>query len=201
LVLARDEFLVLHFGRWLVQTFLQLGFYISIFQLQLSGQGKSLDQACKDQKAKMDAHRTVTTKRIQSIGKRLAPALVEQIEAEVYKNWPSTHEYDQAIRKLLTALPSLDNDDIIERGITVQDLIKLGPKQLAERRQQQLATRIQQTQREVQARMDESGIECDVCHKLTVHPEQKQLRGADEPMTLFWKCSNCGKSERAEDGR
>ena len=40
--------------------------------------------------------------------------------------------------------------------------------------------------------MPESILVCGQCHQRTVDFHQKQTRGADEPMTCFCHCLNCG---------
>ena len=36
-------------------------------------------------------------------------------------------------------------------------------------------------------------MQCSRCHSSDIIWEQKQTRGADESMTVFFQCKNCGK--------
>ena len=43
---------------------------------------------------------------------------------------------------------------------------------------------------------EEDGVslmQCSKCHSANIVWEQKQTRGADESMTIFFQCKNCGK--------
>ena len=40
---------------------------------------------------------------------------------------------------------------------------------------------------------DTSLVQCSKCHSSEIIWEQKQTRGADESMTIFFQCKNCGK--------
>ena len=42
-------------------------------------------------------------------------------------------------------------------------------------------------------KVEEGFIKCRVCKSTNVNYTEKQLRGADEPMTVFAKCENCGQ--------
>lgn len=49
------------------------------------------------------------------------------------------------------------------------------------------------TQEIPETEMTESILTCGACHQRKVDYYQKQTRGADEPMTCFCNCLNCGK--------
>ena len=50
-----------------------------------------------------------------------------------------------------------------------------------------------ETSSETQSCLFSSLITCKACKKKKVTYYQKQVRGSDEPMTIFYECQECGK--------
>ncbi|ABF70616.1 hypothetical protein [Trichoplusia ni ascovirus 2c] len=41
--------------------------------------------------------------------------------------------------------------------------------------------------------VEEGALQCNRCNSHKIHCTARQVRGGDEPMTVFAICSNCGK--------
>lgn len=81
---------------------------------------------------------------------------------------------------------------IKNKTISKENVVNLLPSQLNPDKWEQIIYK-QNLLKEKQENMATSDIyECDVCHKRRCIVTQAQIRSADEPMTTFFKCVECG---------
>ncbi|KAI1819760.1 transcription elongation factor s-ii [Xylaria intraflava] len=131
----------------------------------------------------------------------LAKAMaVEAAALKAYKG--ETQAYKEKIRSLFQNLKVKNNLDlgrnVMSGAITAEKFVVMTSKQLqsAEQRKADAALE-QENMKKAQVPKAQKSIsdslECSSCKKRMVSYSQAQTRSADEPMTTFCECMNCGK--------
>ncbi|KAI1309902.1 transcription elongation factor s-ii [Xylaria venustula] len=125
------------------------------------------------------------------------------VEAAAFKAFKGvTQTYKEKVRSLFQNLKVKTNADlgrnVMSGAITPDKFVVMTSKQLqsAEQRKQD-AELEEENMKKAQVPMVERSIsdtlECSGCKKKMVSYTQAQTRSADEPMTTFCTCMNCGK--------
>ncbi|KAI1187670.1 transcription elongation factor s-ii [Nemania serpens] len=124
---------------------------------------------------------------------------VEAAALKAYKG--ETQTYKEKVRSLFHNLKVKDNQDlgrnVMSGAISPEKFVVMTSKQLqsAEQRKKD-ALLEQENMKKAQAPMEEKSmsdsLECGRCKKKMVSYNQAQTRSADEPMTTFCVCLNCG---------
>lgn len=125
------------------------------------------------------------------------------IELAAFKAYKGeTQAYKEKIRSLFQNLKIKGNSDlgknVMSGAITPDKFVLMTSKQLqsAEQRKLDAALEEENMKRAQVPKAEKSvsdSLECSGCHKKMVSYSQAQTRSADEPMTTFCECMNCGK--------
>jgi transcription elongation factor S-II len=128
------------------------------------------------------------------------------IEEAMFKNngadVNNLKEYGVQYQTLIMRINDVNNqwlrDAILSGALSAIDLVKLTPTELASPDQRE---KMRQMQEEIMAKKKiekkkatSTAFTCKKCHQSLVHYFQLQTRSADEPMTTFIECINCGNS-------
>ncbi|KAI1454535.1 transcription elongation factor [Annulohypoxylon moriforme] len=125
---------------------------------------------------------------------------VERAAFKVYKG--ETKEYKDKIRSLFQNLKVKTNAElgrnVMSGSITADRFVVMGSKELMSAHQRKADAEAElENMKKAQVPMAEKSIsdslECGGCKKKMVSYTQAQTRSADEPMTTFCECMNCGK--------
>lgn len=129
--------------------------------------------------------------------------LAEEIESCIFKEFKNTEfKYKNRVRSRVSNLRDNRNPDLrlnVLRGIiSTERIAKMEATEMASAEMKQLRDKI--TQEMIQEhQMSLTGgtqtdlIKCPKCRKTNVTYNQVQTRSADEPMTTFCLCNECGK--------
>lgn len=114
--------------------------------------------------------------------------LINSINEDYYDNI-----YCCKLNELVKAFTIGDLENkITKKLISKEEILNLKPSQLIPEKWEKIIYK-QNLLKEKQENMATSDIyECDVCHKRRCIVTQAQIRSADEPMTTFFKCVECG---------
>ncbi|KAI1123171.1 transcription elongation factor s-ii [Nemania abortiva] len=125
------------------------------------------------------------------------------IEAAAYKEYKGeTQAYKEKVRSLFQNLKIKSNLDlgrnVMTGSIAPEKFVVMTSKQLQSAEQRKAdAILEEENMKKAQVPMEEKSIsdslECSGCKKKMVSYSQAQTRSADEPMTTFCVCMNCGK--------
>lgn len=125
---------------------------------------------------------------------------VEQAAFAQYKG--ETPEYKKKIRSLFANLKNKSNKElgvnVLAGNITPEKFVVMTDEELKseDRRREEIELEKENMKR-AQVPMGQKSIsdslECGRCKKKMVSYTQAQTRSADEPMTTFCECMNCGK--------
>ena len=138
---------------------------------------------------------------------RVILAKAAAVENEAYKALgPETNEkYRNKIRSLYQNLKSKSNPTLRERvlsdEITSERFVRMSYDELksAEQREKDRKIHKENMDKAMVAQAERSistSLQCGKCGQRKVTYTEAQTRSADEPMTLFCTCLNCGKSWR-----
>ncbi|CAJ2500200.1 Uu.00g030530.m01.CDS01 [Anthostomella pinea] len=127
----------------------------------------------------------------------------QEVEAAGYKAYKGeTKEYTTKIRSLFQNLKVPTNAElgrnVMSGAISADRFVVMSSKELLSAEQRKTDAELEQeNMKKAQVPMVEKSIsdtlECSSCHKKMVSYTQAQTRSADEPMTTFCECMNCGK--------
>eukprot|EP00300_Choanocystis_sp_HF-7_P018709 c20114_g1_i6.p2 GENE.c20114_g1_i6~~c20114_g1_i6.p2 ORF type:complete len:330 (+),score=75.71 c20114_g1_i6:1334-2323(+) len=122
-----------------------------------------------------------------------------RIEKEMHATFPSEKDYLNKARSLIYNVKDKLNHTlrtrIISGEITADKLVRMSTTELAN--PSITAEREKWKMNEEAKRKTEptsSGIKCTRCRKDRVNVTQRQVRGADEPMTCFFDCPDCNNT-------
>ncbi|GAP88748.1 putative transcription elongation factor S-II [Rosellinia necatrix] len=125
------------------------------------------------------------------------------VEAAAFKAYKGeTQAYKEKVRSLFQNLKVKANADLgrnVMAGVITPDkFVVMTSKQLQSAEQRKMEAELEaQNMKKAQVPMVEKSIsdslECSACKKRMVSYSQAQTRSADEPMTTFCECMNCGK--------
>lgn len=127
------------------------------------------------------------------------------VEAAAYSVYgPETKEqYRAKIRSLFQNLKNKSNQAlrtrVLTNEVTPEQFVKMSSEDLksAERREQDKRIEKENMDKAMVAQAERSistSLQCGKCGQRKVTYTEAQTRSADEPMTLFCTCMNCGKS-------
>jgi len=132
--------------------------------------------------------------------------LAYQVEDAMFAAWGCQKRYRERARDLIFNLrdsknPEI-NENLLSKVFTPEEFINFTAEELAshDRRKETQAIRDWETQsnrsdlNEGKAMTDE--FKCGKCKQRKCSYYQQQTRGADEPMTVFIRCTNCGNRWR-----
>ena len=131
----------------------------------------------------------------------LAKAVAVEKAAHVHFDEKTSPEYKKKIRSLFTNLKNKSNRElgrqIMSGGITPAKFVTMTDEDLKSEEQRKIETELEkENMKKAQVPMAEKSIsdslECGRCKKKKVSYSQAQTRSADEPMTTFCECMNCG---------
>ncbi|KAJ8105197.1 hypothetical protein ONZ43_g7522 [Nemania bipapillata] len=125
------------------------------------------------------------------------------VEAAAYKAYKGeTQAYKEKVRSLFQNLKVKNNLDLgrnVMSGVISPDkFVVMTSKQLQSAEQRKVDALLEEeNMKKAQVPMEEKSmsdsLECSGCKKKMVSYSQAQTRSADEPMTTFCQCMNCGK--------
>ncbi|KAI0410145.1 transcription elongation factor s-ii [Xylaria palmicola] len=125
------------------------------------------------------------------------------VEAAAFKTYNGeTQAYKEKVRSLFQNLKVKNNLDlgrnVMSGSITAEKFVVMTSKQLQSAEQRKADAELEEeNMKKAQVPMEEKSIsdtlECSGCKKKMVSYSQAQTRSADEPMTTFCQCMNCGK--------
>lgn len=128
--------------------------------------------------------------------------ITREIEYGIHQSSKNKKDYQDNIRRILTALKSLKNDlskRLINGLIDPLDVYAMTDAQLASSDTQTFINAIDIEQKAASrsdnilvSGMKTDEFKCSKCKKRNTVYTQKQTRSADEPMTLFIRCLECG---------
>ncbi|KAL5361229.1 transcription factor S-II, central domain-containing protein [Aspergillus floccosus] len=136
---------------------------------------------------------------------RAVLAKASAVEAAAYTAYgPETKEqYRTKIRSLYQNLKNKSNPNlrvrVLSGEVTPEHFVKMSHDELrsAEQREQDAKIQKQNMDKAMVAQAERSistSLQCGKCGQRKVTYTEAQTRSADEPMTLFCTCMNCGKS-------
>ncbi|EAU38462.1 conserved hypothetical protein [Aspergillus terreus NIH2624] len=136
---------------------------------------------------------------------RAVLAKASAVEAAAYAAYgPETKEqYRTKIRSLYQNLKNKSNPTlrvrVLSSEVTPEHFVKMSHDELrsAEQREQDAKIQKQNMDKAMVAQAERSistSLQCGKCGQRKVTYTEAQTRSADEPMTLFCTCMNCGKS-------
>lgn len=127
----------------------------------------------------------------------------KEVEIAMHKAYPGEGKaYKEKVRSLYQNLKSKNNRqlslDVMSGAITPERFVRMTHKELMSAEQQKKdAALMAENMKKAQVPMAEKSIsdslECSGCKQKKVSYTQAQTRAADEPMTTFCECLNCGK--------
>ncbi|KAI0473612.1 transcription elongation factor [Xylariaceae sp. FL0804] len=127
----------------------------------------------------------------------------QEIEHAAYKAYNGeTKEYKEKIRSLFQNLKVKTNAELgrnlMSGAIPAERFVVMTSKELMSAEQRKTNAELEEeNMKKAQVPMAEKSIsdtlECSGCKKKMVSYTQAQTRSADEPMTTFCECMNCGK--------
>ncbi|KAJ2976977.1 hypothetical protein NUW58_g7949 [Xylaria curta] len=130
------------------------------------------------------------------------------VEAAAFKAYKGeTQAYKEKVRSLFQNLKVKNNLDlgrnVMSGAITPDKFVVMTSKQLQSAEQRKVDAELEEeNMKKAQVPMAEKSIsdslECSGCKKKMVSYSQAQTRSADEPMTTFCECMNCGKRWKGE---
>ncbi|KAJ8127800.1 hypothetical protein O1611_g5839 [Lasiodiplodia mahajangana] len=125
------------------------------------------------------------------------------VEAAAFKAYKGeTQAYKEKVRSLFQNLKVKNNLDlgrnVMSGAISPEKFVVMTSKQLQSAEQRKADAMLEEeNMKKAQVPMEEKSIsdtlECSGCKKKMVSYSQAQTRSADEPMTTFCLCMNCGK--------
>ncbi|KAI3324845.1 transcription elongation factor [Xylariaceae sp. AK1471] len=125
------------------------------------------------------------------------------VEAAAFKAYRGeTQAYKEKVRSLFQNLKIKNNADlgrnVMSGAITPEKFVLMTSKQLQSAEQRKVDAELEEeNMKKAQVPMAEKSVsdtlECGSCKKKMVSYSQAQTRSADEPMTTFCECMNCGK--------
>ncbi|KAI1432173.1 transcription elongation factor s-ii [Xylaria sp. CBS 124048] len=125
------------------------------------------------------------------------------VEAAAFKAYKGeTQAYKEKVRSLFQNLKVKNNQDlgrnVMSGAISPDKFVVMTSKQLqsAEQREADAALEYENMKKAQVPKVEKSisdSLECSSCKQKKVSYNQAQTRSADEPMTTFCECLNCGK--------
>jgi transcription elongation factor S-II len=125
------------------------------------------------------------------------------VEAAAFKAYRGeTQAYKEKVRSLFQNLKIKNNVDlgrnVMSGAITPEKFVLMTSKQLQSAEQRKVDAELEEeNMKKAQVPMAEKSVsdtlECGSCKQKMVSYSQAQTRSADEPMTTFCECLNCGK--------
>ncbi|KAK7751179.1 transcription elongation factor TFIIS [Diatrype stigma] len=126
-----------------------------------------------------------------------------EVESAAYRAYKGeTKEYKEKIRSLFQNLKNRQNAElgrnVMSGALPADRFVILSSKELMSAEQRKADAELEEENlRKAQAPVSEKSIsdtfECSNCKQRKVSYTQAQTRSADEPMTTFCECLNCGK--------
>ncbi|KAJ6133517.1 hypothetical protein N7471_008732 [Penicillium samsonianum] len=135
----------------------------------------------------------------------LSRAIAVEISAYKYLGPETKEEYRTKIRSLFQNLKNKSNPKlrvrVVEGEITAERFVRMTHDELRSVEQREADAKIQKENMDKamvaqQERSISKSLQCGKCGQRKVTYTEAQTRAADEPMTLFCTCLNCGKSWR-----
>lgn len=135
----------------------------------------------------------------------VARAIAVETAAFKHLGPESKEEYRTKIRSLFQNLKNKSNPKlrvrVLEGEITPDEFVRMSHDELRSVEQREADAKIQKENMDkaMVAKAERSiskTLQCGKCGKREVTYTEAQTRAADEPMTLFCTCTNCGKSWR-----
>ncbi|EKV19043.1 Transcription elongation factor S-II [Penicillium digitatum] len=135
----------------------------------------------------------------------LSRAIAVEISAYKYLGPETKEEYRTKIRSLFQNLKNKSNPKlrvrVVEGEITSDQFVRMSHDELRSVEQREADAKIQKENMDKamvaqQERSISKSLQCGKCGQRKVTYTEAQTRAADEPMTLFCTCLNCGKSWR-----
>lgn len=128
---------------------------------------------------------------------------VEEIEEELFSSCDNEtgREYQERFRSLYRNLKDSKNaalrNAVLSRAIVPKDFVVMTPHQLAnpelkEEREQLRKESIRESKKSMDTQTFSEEFQCRKCRLRKCSFFQMQTRSADEPMTTFVTCHNCG---------
>ena len=144
----------------------------------------------------------VTDGKIESVDAKKLASIVDQIENSMTAKWPSGgKDYKAKVRQLAFNLKDAKNPDLrtnLATGeISAGVLIDLSPEELGSNERRNANERIRELAeweavRGQQQEASTDAFKCGKCKQRKCTYYQLQTRSADEPMTTFVTCVECG---------
>ena len=144
----------------------------------------------------------VTDGKIESVDAKKLASIVDQIENSMTAKWPSGgKDYKAKVRQLAFNLKDAKNPDLrtnLATGeISAGVLIDLSPEELGSNERRNANERIRELAeweavRGQQQQASTDAFKCGKCKQRKCTYYQLQTRSADEPMTTFVTCVECG---------
>jgi len=155
-------------------------------------------------------NKILTKKEVSSLEQEIYEASLKEADSKhVIKDWSIKifeHLYVSMIRKIVSNLYSnsyVKNSELIKRyknkEVTFKDIAYMNHYNLFEskwKEQIEHQKNIEKRQLEGNKSMATDQFLCTRCHKRECTYYEMQTRSADEPMTIFINCLNCGKNWR-----
>lgn len=131
-------------------------------------------------------------------------SLAARIEDHIYQEFKSDTDlrYRNRVRSRITNLKDAKNPhlrlNVLRGDISAERMAKMTPEEMAspelkKQREQFTKEAINDHQMALTGGTSSSEIKCPACKKYDCSYNQMQTRSADEPMTTFCHCNNCGK--------
>ena len=142
---------------------------------------------------------------VLAIAKGIEAAVLALPESQSDKSATTNEFYRTKMRSLFQNLKNKSNPTlrarILSGSITPEQFASMPPEEMKSQEQRDEDARLRKENMNdamapQEARNISSSIECPKCHQKTVSYTQAQTRSADEPMTNFCECHNCGNRWR-----
>ena len=142
---------------------------------------------------------------VLGIAKGIEAAVLALPESKSDKSATTNEFYRTKMRSLFQNLKNKSNPTlrtrILSGSITPEHFASMSPEEMKSQEQRDEDARLRKENMNdamapQEARNISSSIECPKCHQKTVSYTQAQTRSADEPMTNFCECHNCGNRWR-----
>lgn len=127
---------------------------------------------------------------------------IEEALFQLHSGNEKSKEYADQYRTLYLRLTDAKNqwlrDAILAGAMSAYDLVRMTPQELAspeeKERLRAMEEEIMAKKKIQQKKVTSTAFTCRKCQQSLVHYFQLQTRSADEPMTTFIECLNCGNS-------
>ncbi|KAJ5766750.1 uncharacterized protein N7511_004366 [Penicillium nucicola] len=135
----------------------------------------------------------------------LARAIAVEVAAHEHLGPETKEAYKTKIRSLFQNLKNKSNPQlrvrVVSGEITADDFVRMTSDELKSVEQREADAKLRKENMDKamvpqQERSISQSLQCGKCGQRKVTYTEAQTRSADEPMTLFCTCTNCGKSWR-----